>query len=102
MLKKSKATAGQLNLTIEICRNMEMPLFSIEEQFQIVQEIESRLSVADKIEETITQSLKQAEALRQSIMKKAFSGKLVPQDPNDEAHSMPLKDTSELMVFYFA
>jgi type I restriction enzyme S subunit len=49
-----------------------------------VEEIESRLSVADKIEETITQSLKQAEALRQSILKKAFSGKLVPQDPNDE------------------
>ena len=56
----------------------------MEEQNQIVQEIESRLSVADKIEETIAQSLKQAEALRQSILKKAFEGKLVPQDPKDE------------------
>lgn len=46
------------------------------EQQQIVQEIESRLSVCDKIEETITNSLKQAEALRQSILKKAFEGKL--------------------------
>jgi type I restriction enzyme, S subunit len=45
-------------------------------QKQIVQEIESRLSVCDKIEETITNSLKQAEALRQSILKKAFEGKL--------------------------
>lgn len=44
---------------------------------QIVQEIESRLSVCDKIEETITNSLKQAEALRQSILKKAFEGKLM-------------------------
>jgi type I restriction enzyme, S subunit len=46
------------------------------EQQQIVQEIESRLSVCDKIEETITNSLKQAEALRQSILKKAFNGEL--------------------------
>ena len=43
-------------------------------QQQIVQEIESRLSVCDKIEETITNSLKQAEALRQSILKRAFEG----------------------------
>lgn len=47
------------------------------EQHLIVQEIESRLSVADKIEESITQSLQQAEALGQSILKKAFSGELV-------------------------
>ncbi len=51
---------------------------SLEEQQQIVQEIESRLSVCDKIEETIIiiNSLKQAEALRQSILKKAFEGEV--------------------------
>lgn len=48
----------------------------IQEQFAIVQEIESRLSVADKMEESINQSLQQAEALRQSILKKAFEGSL--------------------------
>jgi type I restriction enzyme, S subunit len=47
------------------------------EQSLIVQEIESRLSVADKMEESINQSLQQAEALRQSILKKAFEGKLI-------------------------
>ncbi len=47
------------------------------EQHQIVQAIESRLSVADKMEESITQSLQQSEALRQSILKKAFEGRLV-------------------------
>ena len=39
--------------------------------------MESRLSVADKMEESIAQSLRQAEALRQSILKKAFEGRLV-------------------------
>ena len=55
---------------------INLPL-SIEEQDKIVQEIESRLSVADKMEESISQSLQQSEALRQSILKKAFEGKLV-------------------------
>ncbi len=49
----------------------------LNEQHQIVQEIESRLSVADKMEEQIKTSLQQAEALKQSILKKAFSGELV-------------------------
>jgi type I restriction enzyme S subunit len=49
----------------------------IEEQHQIVQEIESRLSVADKMEQSIQESLQKAEALRQSILKKAFCGELL-------------------------
>jgi type I restriction enzyme S subunit len=60
------------------------PLCTLEEQHQIVQEIESRLSVADKLEEAIEQSLQQAEALRQSILKQAFEGKLVPQETNEK------------------
>jgi type I restriction enzyme S subunit len=69
----------------------EIPLPTIEDQHSIVSAIESRLSVSDKLEETITHCLKQAEALRQSILKKAFSGKLVPQDPNDEPASVLLE-----------
>lgn len=50
---------------------------TIPEQTQIVQEIESRLSVCDKMEQSISESLEKAEALRQSILKKAFEGKLL-------------------------
>ena len=57
--------------------NYEIPLPTVKEQYQIIQEIESRLSVADKMEESIAQSLQQAQALRQSILKKAFNGELV-------------------------
>ncbi|MDD4948844.1 restriction endonuclease subunit S [Sulfuricurvum sp.] len=56
------------------------PLSSTEEQHQIVNEIESRLSEADVMERTIDESLIKAEKMRQSILKKAFEGKLVLQD----------------------
>lgn len=49
----------------------------LKEQRLIVLELESKLTVCDKIEETINQSLQQAETLKQSILKKAFEGKLV-------------------------
>jgi len=65
------------NLNLKIVNDIPISLPSIEKQNTIVQEIESRLSVADKMEESITQSLQQAEALRQSILKKAFEGKLI-------------------------
>lgn len=76
------STRAFLNQTI--LNQLDFPYCSTFEQNKILQEIESRLSVCDKIEETIESSLQQAEALRLSIIKKAFEGKLVPQDPNDE------------------
>jgi len=55
----------------------EIPLPSIAEQKAIVKQIESRLSVCDSIEQNIKESLEKAEALRQSILKKAFEGNLL-------------------------
>ena len=68
---------GQGNVGMKAVTETFIPNPTLNEQHQIVQEIESRLSVADKMEESIAHSLQQAEALRQSILKKAFSGELV-------------------------
>ncbi|MGV3586592.1 MAG: restriction endonuclease subunit S [Adhaeribacter sp.] len=78
-IRRMSSGGVQPNLNLGIVKKTLVPLPQIEEQKQIVQEIESRLSVCDKVEETITQSLQQAETLRQSILKKAFEGKLIKQ-----------------------
>lgn len=65
------------NIGQERIKQIEFPNCSIEEQLLIVDVLESKLTVCNKMEETITQSLKRAEMLRQSILKRAFEGKLV-------------------------
>lgn len=60
--------------------DISIPVPSISEQGIIVQEIESRFFVADKLEKSINESLQQSEALRQSILKRAFEGRLVDND----------------------
>ncbi|RLC08866.1 MAG: hypothetical protein DRI24_22695 [Deltaproteobacteria bacterium] len=82
---------GQANVNGTKLSSMSIPLPPLTEQHRIVAEIERRLSVADEIEKTTDQSLKHAERLRQSILKKAFEGKLVPQDPDDEPASVLLE-----------
>ena len=73
----------------------QIPVPPLTEQAQIVSELERHLSVADEIEATIAAELKRSERLRQSILKHAFSGKLVPQDPNDESASVLLEKIRE-------
>ncbi len=89
-LNKNQKGAVKAGLNLDDLKNFPVPMAPPTEQQAIVSEIESRLSVCDKIEESITKSLLQAEALRQSILKKAFEGKLVPQDPADEPASVLL------------
>ena len=69
--------AAQPNLNTAIIGNVLIPHCSYAEQKEISQQIEARLSVCDNIEKTVDTALQQAEALRQSILKKAFEGGLM-------------------------
>jgi type I restriction enzyme S subunit len=83
------------NLRRENIEEMLIPVPPLTEQEQIVSELKRHLSVADEIEATIGAELTRAERLRQSILKDAFSGKFVPQDPKDEPASVLLEKIRE-------
>lgn len=73
----ANSTTGLYTLSISKVSHLPSPLAPLREQQVIIQEVESRLSVAEKIERTVDANLKRADRLRQSILKQAFSGKLI-------------------------
>lgn len=78
-IEDGKKATAQANLFLEPIGKLNVILCSLQEQTQIIQEIESRLSVCDKMEQSLKESIEKAAALRQSILKKAFEGKLLSQ-----------------------
>jgi type I restriction enzyme S subunit len=83
--------AGKPGLNLDNLRELMVAVPPLPEQSRIVAEVERRLSVIDEMEMQVEANLKRAERLRQAILKRAFEGKLVPQDPNDEPASMLLE-----------
>ena len=77
IIKKNQHGAAQGHLNVKEYGNLPIFLPNISVQNELLQKIESRLSVCDSIEQTIDTSLQQAEALRQSILKQAFEGRLI-------------------------
>ena len=73
----AKSTSGVNNINSNEIGNLPVPKCDdFNTQAQVVEKIETNLSICDSIEQTIDTSLRQAEALRQSILKQAFEGKL--------------------------
>ena len=67
---------GKSTFIKKFIENLIVPYCSVEEQKAVISEIEARMTICDNIEKTVDIALQQAEAMRQSILKKAFEGEL--------------------------
>ncbi len=74
----------QPNLNAGLIKDMILELPPLEEQARIVAEVERQFSFIEACEHAVGAGLARAAALRRSVLKSAFEGQLVPQDPSDE------------------
>lgn len=88
-LSSHGGTMKILNLTI--LKKLPIPLPPLKEQEMILENIERHFSIADEVEKTTEQVEFQLKSLRPSILKKAFEGRLVSQDPHDEPAKLLLE-----------
>lgn len=85
-------------LSFGLIKPIPIPVFEIDEQKQIVQEIESRLAVCDNILDNIEEGLEKSEALRQSILKQAFEGKLLSGEELEACRQEPDWEPAEKLL----
>ena len=71
-IRRAKTTAGQSNLTLELCRALPLPLPPLTEQHRIVTEVERRFSLIRGVEAQTDANLKRAERMRQAILARMF------------------------------
>jgi type I restriction enzyme, S subunit len=74
--RTAKATAGQHNLQVSTCRKLPIPVPPLAEQARIVVEVDRHLSIIREVEAEVDANLKRAQALRQSVLQRAFSGEM--------------------------
>jgi type I restriction enzyme, S subunit len=86
-MAQGKQTTNLASINMSKLAKFPVPLPPVVEQARIVAEVDRRLSVVDVMKTEIETSLLRADRLRQSVLKRAFEGKLVPQDPDDEPAS---------------
>lgn len=88
---RRRASGGvQPNLNLDLVRQLVIALPPLAEQHRIAAEVDRLLSVVEELVQTYIVSEKRSQRLRQAILKRAFEGQLVSQDPNDEPASMLL------------
>lgn len=83
IISKSRGTTVK-GITLEDFKSIKFYLPTLPEQQKIVDEIEKAFRSADKVQKAVQNALEEAKKLKQSILKRAFEGQLVSQDPNDK------------------
>jgi type I restriction enzyme S subunit len=91
LIQASKVGVALIHFNTNSVAKLPVPLPPMAEQIRVTAEVSRRLSVVDELELAITRHMHRADRLRQAILKRAFEGKLVPQDPNDEPASVLLE-----------
>ena len=75
--KRAATSAGQHNISLKVLATAPIPLPPLAEQQRIVAEVERRLSVVEELEMTVAANLQRAARLRQAVLQRAFTGRLV-------------------------
>lgn len=88
---QARTTAGIYKVNQEMLRSIELPLPSLDEQSAIVERVSAAMSGCERVAAEVRTSQARSVALRRSILAAAFSGQLVPQDPDDEPASVLLE-----------
>jgi type I restriction enzyme S subunit len=88
--REGKQTTNLASINLNVLRNLRIPLPPPAEQRRIVDEIENALSICDAAERSVDSAQRRIHRLRKSLLRLAFDGRLVPQDPHDEPASVLL------------
>ena len=91
MTKLAATTSGLYTLSVGKLSKIPIPIPPIQEQQAIIDFLAAGLDEQTRQQEAVRQSLKQSAAQRKNILKAAFSGQLVPQDPDDEPAAVLLE-----------
>jgi type I restriction enzyme S subunit len=95
LIRVASGSTAQAHLYINDTKNLPAPLPPSEEITLIIDEVDDQFSVIEHLQSDIESKFNSCNSLRQSILRRAFTGRLVPQDSNDEPASELLKRVAE-------